>query len=146
MTSVRDDDRTAAAAAPRLVALRANCTSAGVLLITEFALGAGVNLYVVLPGHGSFLPTVFSSAALAAHAIVGVLLLAAAIGALVRALRVRRGVVFTSTGLAAVLAAWIAGAVFVSDQGKGASLSMALATAVAMLCYLAAVFSLRAPA
>jgi hypothetical protein len=35
------------------------------------------------------------------------------------------------------------GAVFVGSQGNTASLTMALATAVAMFCYLAAVFSLR---
>jgi len=45
--------------------------------------------------------------------------------------------------LAAILAAAIFGASFVGSQGNGASLGMALATAVAMFCYLAAIFSLR---
>jgi hypothetical protein len=51
--------------------------------------------------------------------------------------------VFTSAGLAAIVVAAIAGASFATGQGNGASLAMALASAAAMFCYLAAVFSLR---
>jgi hypothetical protein len=89
------------------------------------------------------LATVFGSAALAAHAVVALLLLAGSISALVRAIRFRRGIVLTSAGLAAILAAGIAGSSFVDNQSNGASFGMALATGVAMFCYLAAVFSLR---
>ncbi len=142
MTSSRQETQ-AASPASRLATLRGNCMGAAVLLIIQFGLGIGVNLYVTLPEHKSFLPTVFGSAALAAHAIVALLLLGASISALVRAIRARRLIVFTSVGLTAILAAWIAGASFVGSASNGASLSMALATAVAMLCYLAAVFSLR---
>ena len=113
------------------------------MLIIEFGIGTGVNLYVTLPKHKSFLPAVFGSATLAAHAIVALVLLGAAIGALVRAIRSRRVIVFTSVGLAAILVAGIAGSSFVSNASNGASLAVALATAVAMFCYLAAVFSLR---
>ena len=123
--------------------LRGNCMGAAVLLIVEFGIGMGVNLYVTLPAHKSFFSTVFGSATLAAHAIVAVALLGAAISAVVRAIRLRRAVAFASVGLAAVLAAGISGASFVSNQANGASLGMALATAVAMFCYLAAIFSLR---
>jgi hypothetical protein len=116
---------------------------AAVLLIVEFGLGIGVNLYVTLPSNKSFLATVFSSGVLAVHAIVALALLGAAISALVRAIRARRAVAFTSAGLAAILVAAGAGASFAGSQSNGASLTMALATAVAMFCYLAAVFSLR---
>jgi hypothetical protein len=116
---------------------------AAVLLIVQFGLGIGVNLYVTLPSNKSFLATVFSSGVLAVHAIVALALLGAAISALVRAIRARRAVAFTSVGLAAILAAAGAGASFAGSQSNGASLTMALATAVAMFCYLAAVFSLR---
>jgi hypothetical protein len=116
---------------------------AAVLLIVQFGLGVGLNLYVTLPTRKSFLSTVFSSAVLAVHAIVALALLGAAIGALVRAIRVRRAIAFTSAGLAAIAVAAAAGASFAGDQGNGASLAMALATAVAMFCYLAAIFSLR---
>jgi hypothetical protein len=142
MTSAQQDSP-AATATSRLAALRGNCMGAAVLLIIEFGIGIGVNLYVTLPDHKSFLPAVFGSAVLAVHAIVALVLLGAAIGALVRAIRARTAIVFTSVGLAAILIAAIAGSSFVSSQSNGASLAMALATAAAMFCYLAAVFSLR---
>lgn len=113
------------------------------LLIIQFGIGMAVNLYVTLPKHKSFFSALFGSATLAAHAIVALVLLGAAIGALVRAIRARRATVLTSVGLGAILAAGIAGSSFVSNQSSGASLAMALTTAVAMFCYLAAVFSLR---
>ena len=135
--------RSAKAAPSRPTALRGNCAGAAVLLIIQFGIGVSANLYVTLPHHKSFLPAVFSSAVLAAHAILALWLLGTATAALVRAIRARRAIVFTSMALVAILAAGIAGAVFVGNPGNGASLAMALATAVAMLCYLAAVFSLR---
>jgi hypothetical protein len=143
MTTPAQHDTRVSAAAPRLAALRGNCMGAAVLLIVQFGLGIGVNLYVTLPAHKSFLSTVFGSAVLAVHAIVALVLLGAASGALVRAIRVRRAVAFTSVGLAAIVAAAAAGASFAGHQSNGASLGMALATAVAMFCYLAAIFSLR---
>src|SRR5579859_2543866 len=135
MVSTQPDTRTSA--------LRGNCMGAAVLLIVQFALGMGVNLYVTLPKHKSFLPTVFGSGLLAAHAIVALLLLGAAIGALVRAIRASAAIAYTAVGLTAVLSAGIAGASFVGRAANTASLAMALATAVAMFCYLAAVFTLR---
>src|SRR5215467_468528 len=138
MTSAQQDSPTATATS-RLGALRGNCMGAAVLLIIELGIGVGINLYVTLPNHKSFLPAVFGSAILAAHAIVALALLGAAIGALVRAIRARTAIVFTSAGLAAILIAAIAGSSFVSSQSNGASLTMALATAAAMFCYLAAV-------
>jgi hypothetical protein len=130
-------------AARRLATLRGNCMGASVLLIVQFGLGIGLNLYVTLPAHKSFLATVFGSAVLAVHAIVALLLLGASISALVRSIRIRLAVAFTAVGLAAIVAAAAAGAAFAGNQSNGASLSMALATAVAMFCYLATIFSLR---
>lgn len=126
----------------RLTALRGNCLGAAVLLIIQFALGTGINLYVTVPAHKSFFATVFGSAALAAHAIVALLLLGAATSALARAIRNRRAVAFTTAGLAAILAAAIAGASFAGNPTNGASLAMALATAVAIFSYLAAIYRL----
>jgi len=142
MASVQQDSA-AAAPARQLAALRGNCMGAAVLLIIEFGIGTGVNLYVTLPHHKAFFSTVFGSALLAVHGIVGVLLLGAAIGAVARAIRSRRLILPTSAGLAAVVAAGIFGASFVGNASNGASLGMALAAVVAMFCYLAAVFSLR---
>jgi len=143
MTAPAQHDTQVPPATARLAALRGNCMGAAVLLIVQFGLGMGVNLYVTLPARTSFFGTIFSSAVLAGHAIVALVLLGAAIGAVVRAIRARRAVVFTSLGLAAIVAAAAAGASFAGNQGNGASLAMALATAVAMFCYLAAIFSLR---
>lgn len=142
MTSAQQD-APAATSTSRLAALRGSCMGAAVLLIIQFGIGIGVNLYITLPKHKSFLPAVFGSATLAAHGIVAIVLLGAATGALVRAIRSKKLIVLTSIGLAAILAAGIAGASFVSNGSNGASLAMALATAVAMFCYLAAVYSLR---
>jgi hypothetical protein len=141
--TLSQDTRIPPPATSRLAALRGNCMGAAVLLIVEFGLGIGVNLYVTLPSDKSFFATVFGSAVVAVHAIVALALLGAAISALVRAIRVRRAVAFTSAGLAAILVAAGAGASFAGNQSNGASLTMALATAVAMFCYLAAIFSLR---
>jgi len=118
----------------QLAALRGNCMGAAVLLIIEFALGIGVNLYVSVPAHKAFFSTVFGSAVLTARAAVALVLLGAAIAALVRAIRSRRLIAFTSVGLAAILAAGIAGASFAGNASNGASLGMGLATAVAMFC------------
>jgi len=142
MTDTQQETATAASGA-RLATLRGNCIGAAVLLIVQFAIGIGVNLYIEVPQNKSFLPAVFSSAALAAHAIVAVLLLGAAISALVRAIRLRRSIIFTSLGLAAILVAAFAGSAFVGNASNGASLTMALATAAAMLSYLAAILNLR---
>ncbi|MFZ0192231.1 MAG: hypothetical protein WAL72_35385 [Streptosporangiaceae bacterium] len=141
--TLSQDTRIPPPATTRLAALRGNCMGAAVLLIVEFGLGIGVNLYVTLPSDKSFFATVFSSAVVAVHAIVALALLGAAISALVRAIRVRRAVAFTSAGLAAILVAAGAGVSFAGNQSNGASLTMALATAAAMFCYLAAIFSLR---
>ena len=141
MTTTAPHDTQTGLSARRLGALRGNCMGAAVLLIVQFGLGIAVNLYVTLPKHKPFFSTVFGSALLAAHVIVAVVLLGASISALVRAIRARRVIVPTAVGFTAVLTAVIAGAAFTGNQNAGASLAMALATAVAMFSYLAAIFS-----
>jgi hypothetical protein len=142
MSSVRQGTQ-ADTPAWRLAELRGNCMGAAVLLIIQFGIGIGINLYVTVPEHKPFLSAVFGSAVLATHAIVAIVLLGAAIGAVVRAIRARTAIVLNSAGLAAIAVAGIAGSSFVGNGSNGASLAMALATAVGMICYLAAVFSLR---
>jgi hypothetical protein len=130
-------------AGARLAALRGNCMGAAVLLIVQFAIGMGVNLYIEVPSGPSFLAAVFSSALLAAHAIVALALLGASVSALIRAIRARTVVVPAAAGTAAIVAAAAAGATFVNSGSDGASLIMAFATAFAMLCYATAIFRLR---
>ena len=62
------------------------------------------------------------------------------------AARHRPVIVTSAIGLLAIIAAAGSGASFVSDGANGASLGMALATGVAMLCYLVALFILGRPA
>src|SRR5690349_21217669 len=91
--------RTAAVTPARLARLRRASLGALVMLIIEFALGIGVGLYVMLPG-GDQGAGVFAAigraladgpAAVAVHAAVGLLLIAAAIGLVVQAVICRVG-------------------------------------------------------
>jgi len=110
-----------------------------ILLIAQFGLGMGVNLYVTLPtaghpGHGS----IFNNGVLLAlHATLGLLLLLSAIFVLVRAIRARNAaVIFTSVaGLVAILGAVFFGSMFTDKLTDGYSLGMALAFAAALACY-----------
>ena len=141
MTTTQPVTTMARAAGQR--ALRGNCMGAAVLLVIQFGLGTAVNLYVTLPAHKSFWSTVFSQGAVAVHAIVALLLIGASVSALVRSIRVRDRLLaaLTSAGLAAIIVAAASGVAFVRNGSNGASLSMALAAAVALFCYLAAIFA-----
>lgn len=139
------------AADRRLERLRGASMGAAVMLVIQFGLGVGVNLYVTLPAAGSggrSIGDAFSSGALLAlHAAFGLLLIVTALSLLVRAIAARhRPVIVTSAiGLLAIIAAAGSGASFVNDSANGASLGMALATGVAMLCYLVSLFILGRP-
>jgi hypothetical protein len=139
------------AADRRLERLRGASMGAAVMLVIQFGLGVGVNLYTTLPAAGSggrSLGDAFSSGAvLALHAAFGLLLIITALSLLVRAIAARhRPVIVTSAiGLLAIIAAAGSGASFVNDSANGASLGMALATGVAMLCYLGSLFILGRP-
>jgi hypothetical protein len=116
--------------------LRGSSMGALVMLILQFALGIGVNLYIA-PAKGGFGEAFSNGPLLAIHAVLGLLLILAAIGHLVVAIRVRQAVMITlsAVGLVAIVVAASSGASFLSDQAEGSSLGMGLATAVAMLCY-----------
>ena len=116
--------------------LRSSSMGALVMLILQFALGIGVNLYIS-PAKGGFGEAFSNGALLAIHAVLGLLLILAAISQVVLAIRVRHGVIIgaSALGLVAIVAAASSGASFLSDQAEGSSLGMALATGVAMLCY-----------
>jgi hypothetical protein len=153
---VTDIDAAAPAAvaprAHRLAALRRASLAALVMLIVQFALGVGVNLYVSLPAAGSGGRGVgqsFSNGpALALHVVLGLLLILAAIGLLVQAIIARHGPVIVASvvGLLAIAAAAMQGFSFVHKSTNAASMAMAVATAVAMLCYVIVLFLVRPPA
>jgi hypothetical protein len=140
------------AAARRIENMRGASLGAAVMLVIQFGLGIGVNLYVTLPTAGSGgrgIGQSFSNGALlAAHTVLGLLLIVTAVSLLVRAIIARhRPVMVTATiGLLAILAAAGFGGSFVNRSTTGASMGMAMATGVALLCYIAALFILgRAP-
>jgi hypothetical protein len=133
---------------PAAQAERLRMASFGALtmLILQFALGTAYNLYGTAPTASKSIG-VFSSPLLAIHVILGILIVIAA-GALVfRAAQAKaRTILITSiVGLIAVLGAAAAGSAFTSAGDDGASLGMALATAVAMLCYAANLVILGKP-
>ena len=107
------------------------------MLILQFALGTAYNLYGTAPTASKSIG-MFSSPLLAIHVILGILLLIAAAMLVFRVVQARAGAALLVTsviGLVAVIGAAGAGSSFAQDGANGASLGMAIATAVAMLCY-----------
>jgi hypothetical protein len=136
----------ASAATPEpLAGLRGNALAALVMLILQYGLGVGANLYATLPraDHGKGLFHAFGAAVahgpiiVTLHALLGTLLLGAAVGVLARGLRARRAPLAALAGiaLAAIAVAWLAGARFVATTSNGASLAMGLAAGAAILSY-----------
>ena len=139
-------------AAPRIRGLRANALAAVVMLLIQYCLGISVNLYSTLPqaDHGKSLVGGFAAAVgngpvvLALHALLGTLLLITSTAALIRSLRLSASplIALTVIALAAIIIAWLSGSEFVGHMQNGVSLAMALATAVAILCYTLTIFLL----
>jgi len=111
-------------------------------LAVQLALGMVLNLYVVIPAadaRASYLREIETApGVLTAHALVALLLLAAAGIMLLRAIALRDTpvIALAATGLAALLGAFAAGELFVRSAETSASLSMAILTDVALLCYI----------
>jgi hypothetical protein len=133
--------------------LRSASFGALAMLIVQFAIGVVVNLYVTVPASDrgkTFLTALGRAltrgpAGLAVHTGLALLIVLAAVVLLIRALIARHllAIVLSALGLLAIAGAAVNGVRFVSDGGaNSASLAMALATAVAMLCYAIAVFAL----
>ncbi len=131
--------------------LRLNSFAAVVMLLIQYGLGIWVNLYAQIPasdkGKGTF--AAFGAAvangpvALTLHALLGTLLLVTAITLVIRAVLARKtpATVIGAVALLAIIAAWLAGARFTGDGADdGASFGMAMATAVALLCYVIILF------
>lgn len=121
-----------------------------VALLVQYGLGMWVNLYVTIPardqGGGEFTAIgralAHGPAGLAVHTGLGLLLLVGSIVPVIRAVTARRPALIVTSGLSllAVLGAAASGAAFVNAAANGASLSMALLTAVALLCQMLNLF------
>jgi len=137
---------------PRRSGLRANALAAVVMLLLEYSLGISVNLYSTLPptDHDKSLFAGFTSAVgngpllLSLHALLGTLLIITASIAVIRSTRLAAKplIALTAIALLAIIVAWMSGSDFVGHMKNGTSLSMALATAVAILCYTLTLFLL----
>ena len=134
---------TAQAQTSRLARIRTSSLGTVAMLILQFILGIIYNLYGTAPTSTKSVG-LFSSPDLALHVILGVLLVIAAIGQLVRAIGVRHRLTIwlSAVGLVAILAAGFAGLGFTGNGAAGASLGMSLAFAVALACYVVLVFVL----
>lgn len=135
----------------RVTGLRRASLAAFVILLAQYGIGVYVNLYVTVPAadHGKEIGTVISNgpAALSVHAVLGLLLVLAAIGVLVQALLARLWAVLVSAviALVAIIGAAAEGARFTSQGAASASMTMAALTGVALLCYGAALYLLSSP-
>jgi hypothetical protein len=111
-------------------------------LVIQLALGMILNLYIAVPAAGSrisYLREIETApGVLTAHALVALLVLATAGILLLRAVALRHMAVIApaAAGLAALLGAFAAGEVFVRNGQSSASLSMAVLTSTALLCYI----------
>lgn len=140
-------DEQASVRARRRSGLRKNSAAICVMLLVQYGLGMGVNLYAQVPAadQGGGLAAAVGRAVtsqpavLAVHTVLGLLMLVAGISVLARALlaRHRPAIAASAAGLAAIVAAAFSGAAFVSNGQAGASMAMAVLTGVALLCYLA---------
>jgi hypothetical protein len=138
--------------AGRTAGLRRTSLAALILLVIQYGIGIGINLYVTIPAadHGHGIGTAISNGpgALAAHIVLGLLLILAAAVLVVQAIRARHpGVIVTSVvGLLALVGAAVQGAAFVDQAHPAASMIMAILTGVALLCYGITLYLVGSPA
>src|SRR5215469_7348248 len=141
--------RGASAAARADRGLRPNSFAAAVMLLAEYGLGIWVNLYAEIPAsdHGKGVFAAFGAAVadgpagLALHALLGTLLLVTATILVIRAVLARKATIAISVvALLAIITGWLSGARFTGSGADGASLAMAVATGVALLCYVIILF------
>jgi hypothetical protein len=136
-------------------AVRRSSLGLSAALLVQYALGLWVSIYVTVPARdqgGGLLAAVGRAlangpAALAVHAGLGLFLLLGSIALVVRAVAARTGffMITSAVSLLAVLGAAGSGAAFVNNGQDGASLTMGLLTAVALLCQVINLFRLSAP-
>ena len=118
-----------------------------IVLIVQFAVGIGVNLYVTLPaGHPGHASWFGNGPLLALHAALGMFLALAALFVLVRAIMARNVtlIITSAAGLVAIGLAFSFGANFADKLTNGYSLGMALSFAAALACYAMGLYAIRA--
>ncbi len=132
--------------------LRRAAFAMAILLLVQYALGIALNLYVRLPakdaggniGSGFTRAVANGPASVSIHAVLGVLLVVNALVILVRSLQAGAHLVsaLAVLGAASLVGAAVTGASFVTASRSGASMGMAMAWGVGLLCYLVIVYVL----
>lgn len=130
-----------APSARQIAVLRRASLGTLVMLVIQYGIGIGVNLYVAVPAadHNQGFAKAISNgpAAITVHIVVGLLLIVAAAVLLVRAIVARHVfvIVTSAIGLVAILGAASAGTDFVRSGHDASSMTMAILAGVALLCY-----------
>jgi hypothetical protein len=120
------------------------CLATLLVLVVQFATGMIFNLYFSVPAsdaHASFVQEVKTAPLLLTiHALLGTLLVIAAVLFVIRSFstRDRLVVALAAIGLVAIMGAFVAGEKFVKSTQTSDSLTMALLTATALACYITA--------
>ena len=126
---------------PGRAGLRRASLAALIMLVIQYGLGIFLNLYVAIPAsdaHASIFGEIATAPlSLTVHALLGLALTGTAIMLVVRAIGVRDRLlaVLAAAGLLAIVGAFGAGEMFVRNGQSSASLTMAILTAGALLCY-----------
>lgn len=137
--------------ASRVRSLRRGCFATFVMLVIQFGLGIYVNLFVTVPGadHGGELGQAVANgpAGLTLHIAVGLLLVVAAIGFLVQAVRARHAGLITAAvvGLLTMVGAAVAGSAFTNAGHDSASMAMGVLAVAGLLCYGISLYLLPRP-
>jgi hypothetical protein len=117
-----------------------------VMLVIEFGLGVGYNLYGSMPTAAKSIG-VFQGPDLILHEILGLIVLGGSGHVLMKAVATRRRLMMGASivGALSILGAGISGALFLGHGNDGASMAMAMATGLAMLCCLVNIAAAGAP-
>lgn len=144
-TATDAPDAPAAPRKDRTGSLRRSAYVTAVLTLIQYGFGEWVSLFGNLPQKGTGKSTMAAfgwsvshgPAGLTIHALLGTLLLLAALGLLVQAILARSAasMTFAAVGFVAIVGAWVNGAQFVGNGANGASMGMAISAGVALLCY-----------
>ena len=120
----------------RLSGLRKNSFAISAMLLVQYGLGMGINLYARVPAadQGAGIIAALGQALISQPVVLAIVA------------RHRPAIASSAAGLAAIAAAAFSGATFVSNGQDGASMAMAILTGVALLCYLANLLVVGPPA
>lgn len=139
-TTVQDPSHVAARREGRISAASFGLV---ILLLAQYVLGIAYNLYGTAPTATKTIKS-FSSPLLAAHVLLGTLLIVVAIYLVVASVRARTRITAITSiiGLVSLIAAWISGSAFTQKGASGYSMAMGVLTAVALTCYVINVYGL----